>query len=240
LLDSVTREVRALIADASSNATQPVFSPDGRWIAYSSNTSGRYQIWTRSFPELAKATRVSLNGGTDPRWAATGREIFYLSGACRGNTSASMDTRSASGAAGNCPSTRDVQQLRLCFQLGGHRVVERQAPTVDPVMPAHAVSIVRSRIRSLTTGDGAGISHRLRIIWPATVTLFAIADVSGKGIAASSAAKCQGQKSDAGALVGSWHRQPTANQSRVDDGELLRPARRRCDTMPGERPGDPE
>jgi eukaryotic-like serine/threonine-protein kinase len=80
LLDTATKEVRALIADAASNATQAVFSPDGRRIAYSSNASGRYEIWTRSFPELADATQVSLNGGTNPKWAATGREIFYRAG----------------------------------------------------------------------------------------------------------------------------------------------------------------
>ena len=106
LLDTLTTEVRALVADASSSATKPVFSPDRRWIAYSSNTSGRYEIWARSFPDLANATQVSLNGGTNPRWAATGREIFYRAG--DSVMSASVDTN---------PQLRVGQLVRL---FSGH------------------------------------------------------------------------------------------------------------------------
>jgi Tol biopolymer transport system component len=54
-----------------------VFSVDGRWLAYQSNDSGRFEIYVRSFPEGAKTLRVSTDGGMDPMWSPTGREIFY-------------------------------------------------------------------------------------------------------------------------------------------------------------------
>ncbi len=55
-------------------------SPDGRWLAYTSNESGANQIVVQSYPDLARAKRqVSTRGGYEPRWRADGRELFYLS-----------------------------------------------------------------------------------------------------------------------------------------------------------------
>lgn len=53
-----------------------VFSPDGRWLAYQSNESGRFEIFVRSFPE-GQTFPVSTDGGIGPMWSPTGREIFY-------------------------------------------------------------------------------------------------------------------------------------------------------------------
>jgi dipeptidyl aminopeptidase/acylaminoacyl peptidase len=54
------------------------FSPDGKWIAYRSNESGRFEIYVQAFPGPGGKTRVSTNGGTQPRWRSDGREIFYI------------------------------------------------------------------------------------------------------------------------------------------------------------------
>jgi Tol biopolymer transport system component len=57
------------------------FSPDGRWVAYESNESGRYEIYVLPFPASAAAggkSMVSRAGGTQPHWRADGREIYYL------------------------------------------------------------------------------------------------------------------------------------------------------------------
>jgi Tol biopolymer transport system component len=54
------------------------FSPDGRWIAYQSNASGRTEIYVQPFPGPASAQPVSNNGGGQPRWAANGEELFYI------------------------------------------------------------------------------------------------------------------------------------------------------------------
>ncbi len=57
----------------------PVFSPDGRWIAYISDKSGRREIYARAFPSGEAEVKVSRDGGRAPRWSADGREIFCLS-----------------------------------------------------------------------------------------------------------------------------------------------------------------
>jgi hypothetical protein len=52
-------------------------SPDGRWAVYVSDESGRNEIYVTTFPLAGEKVRVSVNGGTYPRWRQDGREIFY-------------------------------------------------------------------------------------------------------------------------------------------------------------------
>ena len=52
-------------------------SPDGRWMAYSSDASGRPEIFVRPFPEGTSRVQVSANGGRSPVWAHNGRELFF-------------------------------------------------------------------------------------------------------------------------------------------------------------------
>jgi Tol biopolymer transport system component len=54
------------------------FSPDGRWIAYQSDESGRDEIYIQPFPASGRKVRISTAGGTQVRWRADGRELFYL------------------------------------------------------------------------------------------------------------------------------------------------------------------
>ncbi|MFN2482223.1 MAG: protein kinase [Pyrinomonadaceae bacterium] len=54
------------------------FSPDGKWIAYTSNESGEWQVYVRSFPEAGGKLMVSTGGGGQPQWRGDGRELFYL------------------------------------------------------------------------------------------------------------------------------------------------------------------
>jgi len=53
-------------------------SPDGRWVAYESDQSGRREIFLQAFPQAAGVRQVSTGGGTQPRWSPDGRELFYL------------------------------------------------------------------------------------------------------------------------------------------------------------------
>ena len=54
------------------------FSPDGRWVAYTSNESGRMEIYVRAFPGGDGLVQVSPNGGDLPRWSADGKELFFF------------------------------------------------------------------------------------------------------------------------------------------------------------------
>jgi Tol biopolymer transport system component len=55
------------------------FSPDGKFIAYTSNESGRYDVWAETLPLSDRRWMISTSGGYEPRWRADGREIYYLS-----------------------------------------------------------------------------------------------------------------------------------------------------------------
>jgi serine/threonine-protein kinase len=66
-------------------ALEPVFSPDGRWLAYQSNESGRFEVYVRPFAPAASGRQyrlqISNNGGLQPVWMPGGRELlYYLNG----------------------------------------------------------------------------------------------------------------------------------------------------------------
>jgi hypothetical protein len=56
------------------------FSPDGRWLAYVSDESGRPEIYVQPYPGPGGKWQVSPEGGTEPAWNRNGRELFYRSG----------------------------------------------------------------------------------------------------------------------------------------------------------------
>jgi Tol biopolymer transport system component len=67
-----------------ANETEPEFSPDGKWIAFETDRSGRQEVAVRAFPVAPSGgtpeAMVSNNGGVHPRWSPSGRELFYLEG----------------------------------------------------------------------------------------------------------------------------------------------------------------
>ncbi len=56
------------------------FSPDGQWIAYASDESGRYEVYVQKYPDGKKREAVSAGMGIGPRWSHDGNKVFYLSG----------------------------------------------------------------------------------------------------------------------------------------------------------------
>ncbi|MFY9979246.1 MAG: protein kinase [Candidatus Sulfotelmatobacter sp.] len=64
---------------AASTLRTGRFSPDGKWVAYASSESGKWEIYVTSFPEGDGKWQVSNAGGTEPRWRGDGKELFYLS-----------------------------------------------------------------------------------------------------------------------------------------------------------------
>jgi serine/threonine-protein kinase len=58
----------------------PEFSPDGRWLLYTSKESGQEEVYVRPYPGPGRAVQVSTRGGSKPAWSKDGREIFYRQG----------------------------------------------------------------------------------------------------------------------------------------------------------------
>jgi hypothetical protein len=56
------------------------FSPDGKWVAYASNESGRLEVYVQSFPAGGKKQQISTSGGDNPRWRRDGSELYYVAG----------------------------------------------------------------------------------------------------------------------------------------------------------------
>ena len=72
------REPRAF-GHGQSSERQGQFSPDGRWVAYSSNESARSQVYVVPFPGPGSKYQISTEGGQQPRWRRDGKELFFLS-----------------------------------------------------------------------------------------------------------------------------------------------------------------
>ena len=66
------------VAQTSFDERTGQFSPDGRWVAYESNESGRFEVYVQSFPTPGAKLLVSTSGGSQMRWRADGRELFYV------------------------------------------------------------------------------------------------------------------------------------------------------------------
>ena len=64
--------------DTPANEFQPTFSPDGKWLAYTSNESGQLEVYVRPFPGPGGKWQISTGGGRDPVWSRTRPELFYV------------------------------------------------------------------------------------------------------------------------------------------------------------------
>lgn len=79
--------VRPLVS-TPFNDSAPMISPEGRWLAYQSNETGRYEIYVQPFPDGGRRIPVSSDGGVYPRWSTRGDELFFRSGDARAGLSA--------------------------------------------------------------------------------------------------------------------------------------------------------
>jgi serine/threonine protein kinase len=78
VFDTTTSKAQTLVA-SDKNEHQAQLSPDGAWLAYTSNELGRDQVYLLRFPQLSPKIQVSAAGGSEPKWRADGRELFYIS-----------------------------------------------------------------------------------------------------------------------------------------------------------------
>jgi eukaryotic-like serine/threonine-protein kinase len=76
LLDVRTGRVTPFL-NSKFSETHPEFSPDGRWIAYSSDHSGRKEVYVEPFPRSGGRWQISTDGGLEPLWSRNGKQLFY-------------------------------------------------------------------------------------------------------------------------------------------------------------------
>ena len=99
------------ILNSRFSESDPSFSPDGRWLAYTSNESGQVEVYIRQFPSGSGRWQVSHGGGGFPRWSRNGREIVYRT--ADGLAAASID------AQGDSLRTGTPQRLFTGSFVGG-------------------------------------------------------------------------------------------------------------------------
>jgi len=73
-------EPRSLIPAIRRFVAGGQISPDGHWVAYTSDESGRYEVYLQTFPDPGRKIPVSIDGGNEPIWSRDGSEIFFLNG----------------------------------------------------------------------------------------------------------------------------------------------------------------
>ncbi|MDP2321981.1 MAG: protein kinase [Acidobacteriota bacterium] len=118
---SGTQESVPLVSSPAFENTGKV-SPDGRWLAYSSDESGREEVYVQPFPDGGRRWQVSRAGGAFPRWRADGRELFFYAG----NTLAAADI-----ALGSSPRIGDIASLFTFWRRGTNANVYPYAVTPD-------------------------------------------------------------------------------------------------------------
>jgi Tol biopolymer transport system component len=132
------------------NEMRAVFSPDGRWIAYQSNESGRDEIYIRPFPGPGGKWQISIAGGTRPRWRADGKELFFVG----------TDFRIMSAKVNTGVSTVEVDSLEPLFDIG-------YVATGSPIRDLYDVSLDGQRFLMESLGSNEmSMPMTLVINWP--------------------------------------------------------------------------
>jgi len=122
LVDLATGEMTPIV-ETEADEGMANLSPDGRWLAYSSNATGVVELYVQRFPEGTDRQVVSIGGGTHSRWRADGRELVYTK-APQGPPEAMMRVAFDGSAASGPPSLGIPEQLfpwPFFSQSGGRR-----------------------------------------------------------------------------------------------------------------------
>jgi len=72
-----TRQTTLLIDLPGSAQHSSAVSPDGRWMAYASNQTGRYEVWLQPHPPDGKQYQLTRSGGSHPLWAPDGQSLYF-------------------------------------------------------------------------------------------------------------------------------------------------------------------
>jgi Tol biopolymer transport system component len=128
-----------------TDESQAQFSPDGKWVAYASNESGRPEVYVQRFPATGAKWQVSSGGGEQPRWRRDGHELFYI-GEDRRLRAVAIRPGGAFDAAAPTPlfdTGAGVGYLTVSQSYDvtsdGQRFV---IAAIDPLLPAAPISII--------------------------------------------------------------------------------------------------
>jgi hypothetical protein len=80
VVDAEGAEPARPVVRTRSSDREPAISPDGKWIAYASDESGRFEVYAQPFPGPGERIQLSPDGGEQPAWSRDGRELFFRSG----------------------------------------------------------------------------------------------------------------------------------------------------------------
>ena len=103
------------------NEQSGAFSPDGKWVAYLSNESGRNEVYVRPFPGPGGQWQVSTGGGDAPRWRADGKELYYVAPDFKLMAVAVVTTQSAAQGATFTPGTPQALFQTYMVQGSGQK-----------------------------------------------------------------------------------------------------------------------
>jgi len=149
----VDSEVSPLIATAEFAEQDPALSPDGRWLAYTSNRTGRNEVYVSPFPNVdSSRVAVSTNGGSSALWAHSGSELFFLD-AGRNLVAAKVETASGFRVLGR----------ETLFTLGPEYLVTEGADFYDVALDDQRFLMARSATES--DGSSGGARFILVVNW---------------------------------------------------------------------------
>ena len=140
---------QAPVLKDGASVSEARVSPDGRWIAYASDRSGRFEVEVRSFPEPGHSSPVSVEGGGYPRWRADGRELYFLSA--------------------------DARLMAATFAAGTPPTIGTPAPLVEVRLVAHPDRMSFAAYEYDVNADGSRFLIN-RLISPADVNMTVIVD----------------------------------------------------------------
>jgi serine/threonine-protein kinase len=81
-----------LVLETKANEYSPAHSPDGRWIAYESDRSGRFEIYVQPYPAIESGFwKISTDGGKQPLWSPDGKTLYYSAGSAMSRQMMSVD-----------------------------------------------------------------------------------------------------------------------------------------------------
>jgi eukaryotic-like serine/threonine-protein kinase len=159
-LDDPAADLRPIVQTAATEQA-PTFSPDGAWLAYDSEASGRSEIYVQPYPGIGPRVQVSTDGGMNAAWRRNGRELFFVSLPVGGRMrmmSAALESRAPVRFAVPKPLF-DFEFMRLhmacvpvrCYDVSadGQRFFAVQDEPEPPMPPVTQLNIVLNWVEEL-------------------------------------------------------------------------------------------